>query len=168
MTTTTRELPDAKAPHPGWGRYGSHAVDGVPFVVWHHVRSGAVVLSGVAIADYPDGSGEKGPQWHVSISVSGRRATKAECERALRAFDLVGAEEDNHHPGVARHFWRPVDPARRVDCECKENEVVHVDPADGYTWTNPPEAGECRGCELAKLVPRLPCPLHPVKPEGAP
>jgi hypothetical protein len=117
------------------------------------------VLSSLAMAELPDGSGELGPQWQISISHQGKRPKPHHVRRALRAFGMVGAEEDNHHPGNARHFWLPVDPKRRRDCECKETEETVVD-ADGYTWTNPRVGdGECRGCELERLL-RKPCPIH--------
>ena len=77
---------------------------------------------------------------------------------------MLDAEQDNHHPGGACHFFQPVDPARRRDCECKVTEVVVTEP-DGYQWTNPSD-GPCRGCELGKLIPSKPCPLHPAG-EGA-
>ena len=125
--------------------------------VW---QSGPIrVCTALEQAEYPDGDGA-GPQWHISITTMGKRPKPNHVRRALRAFDLVGAEEDNHEPGNARHFWLPVDPAHRVDCQCKEDEEVIVDP-DGYTWTNPrPESGEeCRGCAIAPVTGR-PCPIH--------
>ena len=113
-------------------------------------RSGPLmVLSELAEAEYPDGDGV-GPQWLISITAKGKRAKPKQIRRALRAFGMVGAEEDNHHPGNARSFWRPLDPSRRVDCECKTDETIVVED-DGYTWTNPVD-GPCRGCELAKLI----------------
>jgi hypothetical protein len=123
-------------------------------------RSGPVrVTSALEDAEYPDGIGG-GPQWHISISAMGKRPKEHHVRRALRAFGMVSAEEDNHHPGVARHFWMPVDPAHRVECQCKTDEDVIVDP-DGYEWTNPkPESGEeCRGCEFEKMRGK-PCPIH--------
>lgn len=117
-----------------------------------------MVLSELAVAEYPDGSGE-GPQWLVSISAGGKRAKPKQIRRALRAFGMEGAEQDNHHPGNVRNYWRPVDETKRVDCQCKTDETI--DERDGYTWTNPVE-GQCRGCELETLLGR-PCPLHAVE-----
>lgn len=117
-------------------------------------RGGSTVISALELADYPDGQGA-GPQWHISIRhISGRPRVVS---GVLRAFGMPGAEEDNHHPGIARHFWLPVDPAHRVDCECKETEEIIVEP-DGYTWTNPTD-GPCRGCELEETMGHA-CPLH--------
>jgi hypothetical protein len=128
------------------------------------------VISTLERAEYPDGSGEVGPQWHISIARPNQRPHADDVELGLRAFDMVGAEEDNHHPGVARHFWKPVDPARRTDCECKVTEAVIVDP-DGYTWTNPkPETGEaCCDCEMATWpgFENKPCPIHGAARAGA-
>lgn len=115
------------------------------------------VISTLDQAELPDRAGI-GPQWHVSITRRGRRPHPKDVRRALRAFGLVGAEEDNHHPGNARHFWRPVDPSHRVECECKEDEVLVTD-AGGYQWTNPPEGEPCRGCEFERLTGKR-CPLH--------
>lgn len=147
-----RPKPAAK----GWRYVGAFQVDGDASV---YERGPVRVISALEVAEYPDGSGESGPQWHVSISRGGRRPKPKEVARALRAFGLVGAEEDNHHPGNARHFWLPVDPGRRVDCECKVTEETIVEP-DGYRWTNPrPGDGPCRGCEIGPLTGR-PCPVH--------
>jgi hypothetical protein len=48
------------------------------------------------------------------------------------------AEEDNHQDGRARMLFLVVDPARRVDCECKATERVVV-REDGYRYTVPVE-----------------------------
>lgn len=119
-----------------------------------------VAISSLSMAELPDGSQKTGPQWHVSISkIPMLRPSDEECRRALRAFCMLGAEEDNHHPGVARQFWMPVDPASRVDCECKDAEDVIIEP-DGYKWTNPkPGTEPCRGCEYSKTFGK-PCPVH--------
>jgi hypothetical protein len=127
--------------------------------IW--TRGKATVISALEFAELPDGSSEIGPQWHLSISSRGGRASGEQVKRALTDFGVAGAEEDNHEPGIARHFWRPVDPARRRDCQCKADEVTVIEP-DGHSWTNPRE-GECRGCEYARTVGRLigrGCPLH--------
>lgn len=130
------------------------SIEGIARSAW---RSGPLLaFSTLVEADLPDGSGV-GLQWHLSVSCAGARPTNQEVKRALRAFKLKGAEEDNHHPGVARHFWRPVDAKHRVTCECKASEET-IREADGYTWTNPRD-GACRGCEFERLLGK-PCPLH--------
>lgn len=126
-----------------------------PMSAWQ--KGEICVLSTLERAELPDRSGI-GQQWHVSVSRRGQgRSSDHECGEALNAFGLVGAEEDNHHPGITRNFWLPVDPTRRVDCECKETERTIAEP-DGYRWTNPRE-GACRGCELENMI-GLRCPLH--------
>lgn len=124
-------------------------------------RSGVRVISTRVVAVYPSGVGE-GLQDHVSISRRLHRPPESDVRRALAAFGVVGAEEDNHHPGIARHFWRPVDPAHYALCQCKETETVIVD-SDGYTWTNPKDE-PCRGCsyvlEIWFLRGVVSCPLH--------
>lgn len=104
-----------------------------------------------------------GPTWHVSVTRLARRPMLRDVEHALRDFDLVGAEEDNHHPGSARHFFLPVDPAHRGLCECKTTEDVVIEP-DGYTWSNPKEFAReaCRGCDLERMQGK-PCPIHTVR-----
>ena len=71
-----------------------------PAVRWKGPH-GVIALSELAIAELPDGAGV-GPQWLVSISIRGQRASDAICARVLANFGLAGAEEDNHEPGIAR------------------------------------------------------------------
>jgi len=129
--------------------------------MWQH-PDGTRVVSGLEHAELPDGSGEVGPQWHVSIAMPKARANAAQVKRALLAFGMMGTEEDNHEPGNARHFWLPVDPARRVECECKVTDTVVRDP-DGHVWSNPTagmtDPAQCSGCKLAPVTGRA-CTLH--------
>ena len=122
---------------------------------------GMVLLSTLVVAEYPDGDGE-GLQYHASLSSGGRRPTNKECKIAMKMLGLAEPEEDNHHPGIARHFWMPLDPTRRAACECKASELVITEP-DGYQWTTP-RNGPCRGCAYARATRGLPtwrqCPLH--------
>jgi hypothetical protein len=120
---------------------------------------GLRVISTRVLAVYPDSEGI-GLQDHVSISCAQHRPSVRQVTIALAAFGMVGTEEDNHHPGIARHFWRAVDPAHRVECQCKSSELTVVDR--NYAWTNP-VVGSCRGCEYVALSGR-PCPLHPSGP----
>lgn len=118
-----------------------------------------LVMSSVASMQLPGApEGVAGPTWLVSVSSRGRRAKVKEIRRALRAFDMREAEEDNHEPGIARKFFMPVDPAFRSVCECKLSERVVTEP-DGYQWTTPKD-GPCRGCAWAARFGKL-CPLHP-------
>lgn len=124
-------------------------------------RGRMVVVSTLDVAQLPDGSGV-GLQWHVSASFGDgkRRLTDAEVAHVLRDFGMEGAEEDNHEPGRARHFWLPVDPEHRVDCECKTTEEVHVE-ADGHRWSNPRNATPetCNACRFERLGLGA-CPIH--------
>lgn len=102
-----------------------------------------------------------GPQWLVSVSRHGRGRDRPDDEQVRRVVDAFGMpafDEDNHHPGVARHLWCPIDEQYRNQCECKLSELIVVDP-DGYRWTTEAD-GPCRGCEYRKLT-GFPCPRHP-------
>jgi hypothetical protein len=125
--------------------------------VWR--RRGVLVLSALELAELPTGAGT-GPQWHLSVSERRQRPSADTIRRVRRDFAMQRAEEDNHHPGIARHLWLPIEIRHRVDCECKTDEKVIVDP-DGYTWTNPVDADRqsCRGCEFERLLGKR-CPIH--------
>lgn len=141
-----------------WGRTREQLGEG-SLSVWRSMS--VFVISGLELAKAPDGRGDVIWQWHMSISHRGDRPTELEVKRALGAFGMVGAEEDNHHPGGARHFWRPVDPSRRVDCECKEDEAIVVEP-DGYRWSKSraPDAS-CEYCEMIAIGRTdVVCPVH--------
>lgn len=158
---TTAPGPREMRPRRGWTEERDVVrVGGATLAASAWRRGDLSVVSSLVVAEMPDGRGE-GPQWHVSVSSGGARPNRAEVREALAAFGMAGAEEDNHLPGRARHFWRPVDPARRVVCECKSSEVTVVEPG-GFRWTNPAD-GPCRGC-AAERITGLPCPLH--RPRG--
>lgn len=67
-------------------------------------RGKLVVVSTLDVAELPDGSGEVGPQWHVSISLDDvrrpRRATDEECERTSR-----GARGTSGSQSIRRGAW---------------------------------------------------------------
>lgn len=117
--------------------------------VWRSAR--LVVITTLVRAELPDGSGEVGLQWHLSIvRRQAARATDEDVMRTRRAFGLLEAEEDNHEPGRARHLWLPVDPARRVDCECKATEIVVTEPT-GHQWSSPPAEVEQRRSLMSRV-----------------
>lgn len=164
-----RELWPAR--NSGWRELKQHAdkirghIQAISYSAWY--RRGVMAVSALELAEAPDGRGDVIPQWHISFAGNNRRSTDEEVRQALACFGIAGAEEDNHHPGGrARHFWVPVDPSRRVDCECKSDEKVIVEP-DGYRSTTPAD-GPCSGCELAAIKRAMgvaePCPLHPEAP----
>jgi hypothetical protein len=154
---TTAKVPSSGSGAP-WTSLG-RLVDAVGTrFMW---QSGPIlVASSLIVAEMPDGNGT-GEQWLVSVSANRKRPKPHHVRRALRAFDMTAAEEDNHEPGVARKFFLVVDPARRVDCECKTTEETIVEP-DGFRWSNPKrESGEeCRGCQYQRLLGGKPCPIH--------
>lgn len=140
----TPALPRPRAPKSHlWTRGGANPQG---CVIWR--RGPLTVLSSCSVMDLPDGSGEQGPTWLVSITRAGERASDREVRRMLRDFGMDGARAD---------------PARRVDCECKESETVVVEP-DGYAWSNANEPEACRGCEhqrtMAALGKTAPCRFH--------
>lgn len=124
-------------------------------------HDGLVVVS--AIHDsYLPGTDDTlvGPQWLVSVS---RPAGPDRCNvsdddllRVVECFAMPAWDEDNHHPGVARHLWCPLDEQYRHACECKVSEVL-VDTG-GYEWTTDRD-GPCRGCEYDQLT-GMACPVH--------
>lgn len=113
-----------------WDRRADLYQDGRTIERW--TRGRLLVCSSIQIAEF---RGEERWQWLVSVSAGGHRATDDEVSKALKAFDMANAEEDNHFPGRARSFFRlcdarPEDPA---ECECKEGETTVVE-ADGFRW----------------------------------
>jgi hypothetical protein len=117
-----------------------------PIAMSTWVRPGFRIISGLELAEAPHGKDRSIPQWHMSIariSSARTRARDHDVQRFLVAFAMQGAEEDNHEPGLARHFWMPVDPTERVDCECKADEVTTIEP-DGHRWQAPAELVEDR------------------------
>lgn len=150
----------------GWVFLTEVTIDGTRSDLWYHAASSTQVLSSLIQAILPR-SGRVGPQWLVSVTdrprgLDPRRPRPEQVALARCAFDMLTAEEDNHHPGASRHFFLPVDSSERVDCECKATETT-VEDADGYRWSNTTE-GPCRGCEHERLMRaagiRRPCPIH--------
>jgi hypothetical protein len=63
-------------------------------------------------------------EWLISFSVLGKqRCSNKHIKEALKDFHAEDFEEDNHVRGIARKFWKAVDPQYRVPCPCK-NELV--------------------------------------------
>jgi hypothetical protein len=92
------------------------------YTAWLEVATGVAVLSS---AEFIEG------RWQ-SLLPAPRRPNDSEARRALEAFGAAGFEEDNHSPGIARKFWRPVD-GKAEPCPCKENLIVEP---DGYAWSS--------------------------------
>lgn len=72
----------------------------------------------------------------VSVSFRGKRASDWQCQRAIRlaGHDPALAEEDNHFSGITRTFFIVEGLDEPGVCECKDDEVVVVEP-DGYTYS---------------------------------
>lgn len=134
-------------------------------------HDGILAVSSICQAELP-GSGHPplvGPTWHVSVSTRRDHAsstpeaprctvTDDELLRAVECFALPAFDEDNHHPGIARHLFCPLDEQYRGACECKVNEQLITEPG-GYRWTT--EEDECRGCRYERDF-GLPCTIHRV------
>lgn len=90
-----------------------------------------------------DADGRTSFQYHFSIAGMGNgrpvRPTPDQYAFALAAFlpsidgNPVWWEEDNHHPGNARHIFVPTFKRDQRPCFCKDNEII-TDP-DGYTYS---------------------------------
>lgn len=147
-------------PRSGFSRHPAKArIPGGSLWVSH---DGLVVLSACENSVLPGTHPEEyGAQWHVSVSRSPARSTPADVRRVVDGFAMPAFDEDNHHPGIARHLWCPLDPAYRSACECKVTEQLIVD--GDYEWTTDSD-GPCRGCEYQRLFGD-PCPLHTRRPE---
>jgi hypothetical protein len=118
-----------------WTRFNQGEIRG-----WFNLKKRLLVISTVDMAEF---RGVTRPQYQVSVSVvrwhpseKPRRASDAERDLVLRDFDMLGAEEDNHEPGIARHFWRLCEASsdEAMGCECKETEELVVEP-DGHRWS---------------------------------
>jgi hypothetical protein len=107
--------------------------------VWMNTSLVLGVISAVEVAQDKDGI-DRGPEYHISISKNDRekprRCTSDEAAYVLRAFDLEGAEEDNHVPhGVVRNFWRTVaQPLIGLECACKADEPAIREDKGDYVW----------------------------------
>lgn len=133
-----------------WNDLGPRPLPGDPFVhAW--ARGRIVVFSTLAWTIF---LGEE--MWHFMISVSarGKYANDDEVQRALRDFDMLPADEDNHESGagIRKWFlpcsWKPGEPSV---CECKATEQTIVEPT-GYRWQAPVDADlEARRLEQAAI-----------------
>jgi hypothetical protein len=148
-------------PHGGFSRWKGRIPALPEEQTAYRSHDGLLVVSSLVNAELP-GSGEPplvGPTWHVSVSLSGRgreRPNDEQIRRVVEAFAMPAFDEDNHHPGLARHLFCPLEEQYREACECKAREVVITEP-DGYRWTT--EEGDCRGCWYQQRF-GLPCTIH--------
>lgn len=88
-----------------------------------HALSGLTVFSNVEPTD-------RGPEWHLSVSIQGRRApTFAEAAFALQSFGAENFERDDHGTRVTANYWKPVNRDMEGVCPCKEEgepAPIHV------------------------------------------
>lgn len=117
------------------GKYG-HAD------VW---RSGLILVLSAAEMVTEHG-GPTQAQYHLSVTVDGRRAGREAMRKVRADFGMTAAEEDNHVPnGVARNLWLHVRACEQHVCPCKdtepavEEEIMGDDP-DLFVWREAPDA----------------------------
>ena len=128
-------MPNVKPRRPtgkGWRYRGHPALPGLRHAEhWAH-DSGIHCLSSIDVADQDyHGSGVVAPHFHVSatmrVILPARACTDQEMELVRGAFDLGGAEEDNHGRGIARHLWAVVGRDREPKCPCKQDQDAIVE-----------------------------------------
>ncbi len=123
---------------------------------------GLRVISSIGVMELPGGDGKVGPTWLVSVSRPPGRCSLEDMMRVVAGFAMPAFDEDNHHPGVARMLFCPIDERYRNACECKTTELQLTDE-DGYQWTTDVN-GECRGCTYERMIAgfgrQQPCPIH--------
>ncbi|MEL6715152.1 MAG: hypothetical protein AAFP86_15325, partial [Planctomycetota bacterium] len=89
-------------------------------------------ISSVDLAGEPE-LGIVVPSYHVSAVAftpdgrTQRSCTDAEFDRVREAFQMDGADEDNHGRGNARHLWLAVGARVETPCPCKEDEPTTAD-----------------------------------------
>lgn len=110
-----------------------------------HQGENLCVISAVEVAKDDDGI-DRGPEFHISISLGGRsRCTSQQARAVLAIFGCDGAEEDNHVPnGVVRNFWRPVaDRLVGIECACKADEPAMVEDRGDFVWRGTKGTSSC-------------------------
>lgn len=119
----------------GWVVPPQLAELGYPIEAWEHPSSGLFCLSALEVAHEP-GKPDLGPEYHLSVSLSGQRCTAADALFAMASFGLEDAKEDNHFPsGRVRNFWRPVaDSLSGYECPCVADEPAIVEDKGDFVW----------------------------------
>lgn len=117
--------------NPAWRPMTCDTSTGYPAVAFYHKALGLYVISGLEVPE-----SEIGPEYHISISKSGRngprRCSAAEAAMVLKQFDAEGATEDNHS-SVIRSFWLPVNESLiGHECDCKDDEAAIRE--DDFEW----------------------------------
>lgn len=109
---------------------------GYPHVSWLHKETGLFAISAVEVMTPEEGELEIGPEYHLSISMSGQRCSTSDALFVLNAFDLLNAMEDNHVPsGRVRNFWMPVaDRLSGYECPCTNAEPAMIEDKGDFVW----------------------------------
>jgi hypothetical protein len=100
--------------------------------VWRSESEPLQVISAVEAVEDPE-VGLIVPSFHVSALAIGpggrpaRACTDAELDRVREAFQMDGADEDNHGRGLARHLWLRVGARVEDPCACKQDEPTAAD-----------------------------------------
>ncbi|MBU2113672.1 MAG: hypothetical protein KKE94_07845 [Gammaproteobacteria bacterium] len=110
-----------------WVRRGECLDTGYAHCAWYHPH---YKLSAISAVEVPDK--DIGPEYHLSVSKSGKRCSAVEAAFVIKQFGMTDAIEDNHS-NVVRSYWLPVaDDKKGIECDCKENETP-VTEGD-FTW----------------------------------
>jgi hypothetical protein len=120
----------------GWvdcGESPTESISGYEGRIWFFTEREIVAISSVEVVK---NAGDKGPEYHLSISKNGHRCSRNEARFVLKCFGMTDAEEDNHVPGgFVRNYWLPVaDPLIGKDCECKATETAIVEDGGEFIW----------------------------------
>jgi hypothetical protein len=125
---------------PGWTQVVNHNTRdldalGYPHNSWIHKATGLFAISAVEVARDP-GQPDLGPEYHLSVSLSGQRCSAADALFVLNEFNLLDAKEDNHVPsGRVRNFWRPVaDHLSGYECPCVDDEPAIKEDKGDFVW----------------------------------
>jgi hypothetical protein len=106
-----------------------------PHTSWIHEATGLFAISALEVVSDP-GQPALGPEYHLSVSMSGQRCSTADALFVLNEFDLLDAKEDNHVPsGRVRNFWRPVaDHLSEYECPCVDDEPTIKEDKGDFVW----------------------------------
>jgi len=118
-----------KRPSSGW--QGRRLVNSPEVWGWWSESAPIQVLSATEIVEDAE-TNLILPSYHVSCVIIDRtgpcRACSDEELASVReAFQMDGADEDNHGKGLARHLWLRVGARVEDPCPCKQDEPTTVD-----------------------------------------
>ena len=117
---------------PGRGWVGGSHPNMPGATVWCSQTEPLQAISAVEIVEDPE-LRIVVPSYHVSALAIGpdgrpnRALTDEEFDRIRAAFEMDGADEDNHGQGYARHLWLRVGARVEDPCPCKQDEPTTTD-----------------------------------------